>query len=182
MAKQLKSKNRLIKILGIVLLLAFGATYILSVFPSNKFGKRQQSKVQKINIDFIKDGELQVLDSLNNEFLSFDIEIADDDFKTQQGLMYRNSMKASQGMLFVFDNEQPRSFWMKNTQIPLDLIYANKDLKIVSISKNAKAYDKTSLPSKYPAQFVFEINAGLSDKLGIKVGQKLKWQRIEKEE
>lgn len=179
MAKQ-KGKNRLIQIVGIVLLLAFGATYILKVFPSDKYSKREQNKIQKVNIDFTKQGELSILDSLNNELAKFDIEIADTDFKTQQGLMYRSSMAANQGMLFVFEKEAMKSFWMRNTQIALDLIYADKDQKIVSIWKNAKPFDdKTSLSSKYPAQYVFEINAGLSDKLGLAPGQKMEWKRID---
>ena len=72
-------------------------------------------------------------------------------------------MNPNEGMLFIFKDEQPRSFYMKNTLIPLDIIYLNKDKAVVSIQKNAKPLDESSLPSEQPAMYVLEVNAGLSE-------------------
>ncbi len=101
---------------------------------------------------------------------NLDIEIADDEYQRQTGLMYRHSMENNQAMLFIFKDERPRSFYMKNTEIPLDIIYFDKNKRIVSIRKNAKPFDETSLPSQKPSQYVLEVNAGLSDKWKLKPG------------
>ncbi len=124
-------------------------------------------------ITFTKEGELQLFKAENDSIItSLDIEIADDDYQTETGLMYRQSMTQNQAMLFVFKNMQPRSFYMKNTQIPLDIIYFNAEKEIVSIQKNAKPLDETSLPSQAASQYVLEVNAGLSDKWKLEKGDK----------
>ena len=107
---------------------------------------------------------------------TFGVEIADTTEKQALGLMFRDSMPDDQGMLFIFPNEAPRSFWMKNTRIPLDIMYFDKELKMVSISANTppcKISRCPSYPSKGPAMYVFELNAGAAKKLGVGEGDKL---------
>jgi len=177
MAKK-SNKNKYLGYVALALVIAFGATYILSSFPSNKFQQRKVQKVKKVNIPFTKHGDLQIISATGDTIKNLSIEIADDDFHTQQGLMYRSSLEENNAMLFIFPDVSKRWFYMKNTQIGLDIIYANENGKIVSIAKNAKPYDETSLPSDYPAKYVLEINDGLSDTWGIKVGDKLVWTRL----
>ena len=110
----------------------------------------------------------QINDSITKPITTIDIEIADDEYQTQTGLMYRKSMLPNQGMLFIFPEEAPRSFYMKNTEFALDIIYIDKNNKVVSIQKNAKPYDETSLPSEGPAQYVLEVNAQLTDSWNLK--------------
>lgn len=105
-----------------------------------------------------------------------DIEVANNEFETQQGLMFRQSMEDKQGMLFIFDNMEPRSFWMRNTYIPLDIIFIDNQRKVVSIQKNAPILNDGSLPSEGPAQFVLEMNGGWCDKNGIEKGDQLDWR------
>lgn len=104
---------------------------------------------------------------------SFDIETADTEYKRTTGLMYRKKMKDNQAMLFIFPDEQPRYFWMHNTYIPLDIIFLDKNGKIVSVQKNAKPLNDQSLPSGKPAQYVLEIKGGLYDRLGLQTGDSL---------
>ena len=78
-------------------------------------------------------------------------------------------------MLFIFQEELPRSFYMKNTEFSLDIIYINKKKKVVSIKKNTIPYDKNSLPSGKPVLYVLEIKAGLSDRWGIENGDSVRW-------
>ena len=85
----------------------------------------------------------------------------------------RKEMDENKGMLFIFTNEDWRSFWMHNTLIPLDIIYVNAKREVVSICKNTNTLDDTSLPSEAPAMYVIEINAGLCDKYGIDKGTKV---------
>lgn len=129
-------------------------------------------------ITFTKNGELSLLKAQTDSVIAtLDIEIADDEYKTQTGLMYRSSMAANHGMLFIFPREQPRSFYMKNTEIPLDIIYLNSKKEITSIQKDAKAFDETSLPSEVPSQYVLEVNAGLSNTWNLEKGDRVKFSR-----
>ena len=107
---------------------------------------------------------------------TFAVEIADTSEKQALGLMFRDNMEADKGMLFIFPNEAPRSFWMKNTRIPLDIMYFDKELKMVSVSADTPPCKVTrcpSYPSKAPAMYVLELNAGAAKKLGVGVGDKL---------
>ena len=136
--------------------------------------KEEKKTVKPVVINFKKEGELTIKKAANDSIIkTIDIEIADDDYQTQTGMMYRDSMKDNQGMLFVFPDARFHSFYMKNTRIPLDIIYIGSDKKIVSFQKNAKAFDETSLPSDAPAQYVLEINAGLADKWNLEVGDSI---------
>lgn len=105
--------------------------------------------------------------------VTFRVQAADTESTRRTGLMFRADMPANEGMIFLFEKQQPLTFWMKNTLIPLDMIFFDQDWKIVSIQKNAqpcKADPCLLYPSEGPAKFVLEINGGLSDKLGIKEG------------
>lgn len=146
----------------------------LFTFYNCKDNKSSENKSLTKEISFSKEGELQLLKAENDSIIaSLDIEIADDEYSTQTGLMYRHSMAENQAMLFVFNNMQPRSFYMKNTEIPLDIIYLNAEKEIVSIQKNAKPFDESSLTSEAPSQYVLEINAGLSEKWKLEKGDKI---------
>lgn len=126
--------------------------------------EQKQNTAPKQDIGFSKEGELQLFKKDTDSVIaSLNIEFAKSDYETQTGLMYRKSMNPNEGMLFIFKDEQPRSFYMKNTLIPLDIIYLNKDKAVVSIQKNAKPLDESSLPSEQPAMYVLEVNAGLSE-------------------
>lgn len=126
---------------------------------------------------FVKEGELALLDPSGKKVITkIDIEIAEVPQEREQGLMYRKSMSDKQGMLFLFEFMEEQSFWMHNTYISLDIIYLNDKLEVVSIQKNAPPQSDKPLPSGKPAQYVLEINGGLSDKLGIKPGYKVAWQ------
>ncbi|MFT4091862.1 MAG: DUF192 domain-containing protein [Asticcacaulis sp.] len=110
---------------------------------------------------------------------AFKVEIADDEFERAKGLMYRESMAADQGMLFLFPDVSERSFWMHNTPLYLDIIYISPTGHVVSIQKNAIPYDKTLLKSYGEAVAVLEINGGLSDQLGIKAGDRVEHRFFE---
>ena len=93
--------------------------------------------------------------------------------------MYRNTLEVNQGMLFAFEQEAVLNFYMKNTPLALDLIFLNKELEIVHIHKNAIPNDPTGISSVKPAQYVFEIQAGLSDQYEIQEGDQITYQKLE---
>ena len=126
---------------------------------------------------FNKDGELTFTDSLGNSIIKIDLEIADNEYKRQLGLMNRPTMEENQGMLFIFPVEQMQSFWMRNTLISLDMIFVNKDKKIVTIHKNTKVLSSQSYPSTEPSMYVVEVVGGFTDRHNIVVGDKINWMR-----
>lgn len=143
------------------------------------FGCKEEEKVIKPNeITFVKHGELIVYKAKTDSVIgSFDIEIADDDYETQTGLMHRPSMANTNAMLFIFPDTKMRSFYMKNTLIPLDIIYLDDNKTVVSIQEHAKPMDETSLPSEAPAMYVLEINAGLSKQFSIVTGDRIEFSK-----
>jgi len=127
---------------------------------------------------FNKEGELKFLDNQGKLITDIDIEIADDDYQTQRGLMYRRRMKEDRGMLFIFPDETERSFWMKNTFISLDILYINANKEIVSIAENTVPKSEESIWSGAPAKYVVELVAGFVAQHQIKVGDTFTFKRV----
>jgi len=150
--------------------------FIFLAFLSCKNDAKREIKTESIS--FTKEGELAIIATETDTIkANFDIEIAENEYETHTGLMYRKSMKKDRGMLFIQPIESLQYFYMKNTEIPLDIIYINSGMKIVSFQKNARPLDENSLPSNVPAKYVLEINAGLSDQLGLQVGDSISFSR-----
>jgi uncharacterized membrane protein (UPF0127 family) len=106
----------------------------------------------------------------------FSVELAQTQQKQALGLMFRESMPQDHGMLFLFPVEAMRSFWMKNTKIPLDIFYFDADLKLVSVSENTppcRSQRCPGYPSIGPAKYVLELNAGKAAELGVQQGDQL---------
>ena len=122
---------------------------------------------------FKKEAEAYLIKSTGDTITNLDLEVADDDYTRETGLMFRNSMKDHQGMLFVFPKEEYRSFYMKNTRMSLDLLFLDANYKIVDFQEHAQPLDESPLPSKIPAKYVLELNAGLTKKLLLEVNDKL---------
>lgn len=163
---------RLFVILGLVLAMAFLiAQPYLSTNSQNRIDRRAE-------LEFKKEGQLSFFDSQNNQLIkTIDIEISEGDYETALGLMYRYSMSDSAGMLFIMEKEEPKSFWMKDTYISLDIIYLNRNLEIVTIQKYTQPLSEQSIPSYKKAKYVIEVNAGFCDKLNIEEGDTVSYER-----
>ncbi|RMD83201.1 MAG: DUF192 domain-containing protein [Candidatus Dadabacteria bacterium] len=98
------------------------------------------------------------------------VEIAATPEKRTRGLMWREKLGADEGMLFVFDDARPRSFWMKNTPLPLDIVFIGPDRRVVAIAEHTEPYSTRAIPSGAPARWVLETNAGFCRKHGVLVG------------
>jgi len=105
----------------------------------------------------------------------FSVELATTPEDQQLGLMFREHMDADKGMLFIFPSEGMRSFWMKNTRIPLDILYFDDELRLVSVAnaKPCRVQRCPGYPSKGPARYVLELNAGKAAELALKPGDEL---------
>ncbi|MGJ8667414.1 MAG: DUF192 domain-containing protein [Patiriisocius sp.] len=138
--------------------------------------EEKKTKVLTKEIAFTNDGRLTVYKQNTEEAIhTFTIETAEGEYETQTGLMYRKSLPQDSGMLFIFDNEQPRSFYMKNTEIELDILYIDANKKIVKIYRKAKPMDPTSLPSGVPVKYVLELGGAVSSSRGIVEGDRVEW-------
>ena len=122
----------------------------------------------------------QISISSGERLIKVNVEIADDNYERQQGLMFRESLNENNGMVFVFEDENFQSFWMKNTLIPLDIIFIDKNFKIVDI-KNAMPCNEdpcAAYDSAKPAKYVLEVNGGFAAKNSIEAGDKVDLKEI----
>jgi uncharacterized membrane protein (UPF0127 family) len=106
---------------------------------------------------------------------SFRVEVAATPEQQARGLMFRTSMAPDEGMIFPMDPPRGASFWMRNTVIPLDLLFIAADGRILNIAANAMPYDESQLPSIGPVKAVLELNGGRAAQLGIVPGDKVAW-------
>ena len=106
--------------------------------------------------------------------LKFEVDLATNDAERSHGLMFRKQLGAYEGMLFDFYQEMPVSFWMKNTLIPLDMVFIAADGTVKHVHANAVPMSTDAIPSLYPVRAVLEINGGSAALLGIKPGDKVK--------
>lgn len=156
--------------------------FIASQIPWNKFSGSKQSTnnydptIQSNRVQtskattFEKEGELFISDKEGTSKATINIEVADSEEERNLGLMYRKKMDDNNGMLFVFDNDAPRNFWMKNTYLSLDFIFINSQNEIVNIKKNIAPMSEAGVPSDVPAKYVLELNAGYADGYQLQIG------------
>lgn len=104
----------------------------------------------------------------------FQTEVMRSDAERARGLMHRRYLPEDRGMLFDFKTEQPVAMWMKNTYLPLDMIFIAKDGRIVNIAENTEPMSERTIASGAPSLAVLEINAGVSAKLGLKAGDRVR--------
>lgn len=118
-------------------------------------------------LSFIRDGDL--LDTIT-------IEIVEKPAEIQRGLMFRESMREDRGMLFIFPQSKVQSFWMRNTHIPLDIIFINGAREILKIARHTKPLTDTPIVCERPAKYVLEVNAGFAEEYDIQPGDRISWE------
>lgn len=106
------------------------------------------------------------------------VEVADTPDTQARGLMYRTRLDPDDGMVFLFDTEREQSFWMKNTQIPLDMIFVSRDGRIVGIHANAEPLSLRPITVGVPSRVVLEVNAGFAAAHGLAVGDSVTYRNI----
>lgn len=104
----------------------------------------------------------------------FNVELADDAAEQAQGLMFRETLPKSAGMLFVYDSPRHARFWMKNTLIPLDMIFIDQTGQVLRIAEQARPLDETPIDGGDGVLMILEINGGLAKSLGISVGSQVR--------
>ena len=122
---------------------------------------------------FVKEGKLAFVSEKGDTLSRIDIEVAATDAEREQGLMFRTSIGEKTGMLFLFDETDYQSFWMKNTPSSLDILFISPENKILNIHKYTSPYSVEGLPSSGPSNKVVEVRAGYCDKYKIEPGGKI---------
>ncbi|HUF42954.1 MAG TPA: DUF192 domain-containing protein [Verrucomicrobiae bacterium] len=110
--------------------------------------------------------------------VSFEVEVADTPAKRERGLQFRRELAENRGMMFIFPDESQQSFWMKNTPIPLDMIFIDGRFRIVGIVEQTKPFSLEARGVAAPSRYVLEINGGLSKRHGIQVGDSVRFDGI----
>lgn len=170
----------LIFLLVLIILLVASCTYLHKnankELPEKKIPLESVKPVDKAK--FIKEGKVIFFSKeTKKEIIQIDVEIADNPDEIATGLMYRHCMPDKAGMLFIYEETQPLAFWMKNTYIPLDIIFVDENMQIVTIKKNTKPLSEKLILSNRDSMYVVEVNAGFCDKYGIKIGDYLAYEK-----
>lgn len=132
----------------------------------------------KPQYSFRHDANLQITGVSGQPKASFKVEIAQTAEQQMQGLKYRDSLAADQGMLFIFARTDYHSFWMQDTYLPLDMIFIDKDGRIVHIEENTIPFDENPIFPERPCQYVLELPAGTAEKQNLKLMDTVKWQKL----
>ena len=122
---------------------------------------------------FLKKEKIVIENKLSKNKEFFLVELAKNEYEKKKGLQCKKYLKKNEGMLFIWSDEDYRNFWMKNTAIPLDLIFINSKFEIVYIYFNATPFSKKSIRSQKRAKFVLELNSGVFKNKGFNVGDKI---------
>lgn len=152
---------------ALIFFTAVGSLLFISCDGSDS---RNQTDVPAEERSLTYETQVAFLSSSGDTLSVIDAAIADDQESRTQGLMNVQSMPQDAGMIFIFDENQPRSFWMASTPLSLDLIFANEEFEIVRIHRNAAPYSQDSIASGAPAKYVVEVNAGYTVQYDINEG------------
>lgn len=154
----------------IVLILAVTGWFMSRPAKQDTTGELKVVK-KRAEPEFQHEGMLFFINGLSGDTLSrLKIEIVDNWQDINLGLMFRSKLEQDQGMFFIFENEEEQVFWMKDTGISLDVIFADADLRIVHMARHTVPYSKEPIMSIVPAKYVIEVNAGYCDNHQIENG------------
>jgi uncharacterized membrane protein (UPF0127 family) len=146
---------------------------------SKNMEQKTESQERNRSVIFRKKGTLIFINRILHEISKrIEIEVADSASEKNQGLMNRTSMPDSRGMLFVLERFGPRSMWMKNTHIPLDVIYVNDNYEVISIQKYNKPLSTKSIISRKDAMYMIEVSAGFCDRYQIREGDRVRFSYL----
>jgi hypothetical protein len=129
--------------------------------------------------EFRHDGTLTFISASGDSLTTIDIEIADTNPTRAQGLMYRRSMRYDRGMLFVFDEPGTGGMWMRNTPLPLDMIFVDADGEIINIVERTTPFSDESIKPEAPRKYVIEVRAGFVERHNLDDTARITWSRLD---
>lgn len=142
--------------------------------------EESERSVERVNRVLDYSSEVSFYSSDGERLIStVEVAVADDDLSRSEGLMDVHSLPSDSGMLFIFEGDQPRSFWMANTPLSLDILFANSEMEIVRIHRNTPPYSHEQIRSELPAKYVVEVNAGYTLRHDITEGMRISISNLE---
>ncbi len=173
-------KSRRLSMIDLLVILAVVAGmslfYKLSVNRTLAIQENIQESVSQKTV--LKQGKVVFYDSANRKKIEILVEIAENEYHQSKGLMFREDMSENEGMLFTYEDELQRFFWMKNTTVPLDIIFVDATFQIIKIHKNTLPLSENVYPSGLPAKFAVEVRAGFSDRYQLETGNRVSWEKF----
>ena len=140
--------------------------------------ENNNTNIKTEEVTFTKEGNLDIFKKETDSIITqLNIEFAESEYETQTGLMYRRRMENTEAMLFIFPDVAMHSFYMKNTEIPLDIIFIDEKMNIVSFQENAEPFNENGLSSRVPVKYVLEVNAGLVKEWSLAIGDQIAFER-----
>lgn len=140
--------------------------------------ENNKTSIKTEEVTFTKEGNLDIFKKETDSIITqLNIEFAESEYETQTGLMYRRRMENTEAMLFIFPDVAMHSFYMKNTAIPLDIIFIDEKMNIVSFQENAEPFNENGLSSRVPVKYVLEVNAGLVKEWSLAIGDQIAFER-----
>jgi len=155
------------------------ALFLLATLLLAGCGSEDTRNTISMGNEFTKEGTLSFVQPNDSVLRTIDIEIADTPQERARGLMFRRAMGYDKGMLFLFDEADESGFWMKNTPMPLDIIFVGPDSQVVSISERTQPFSEEQIRPTAPKQFVVEVRAGFVDRFGVTEDMRIRWQRTD---
>lgn len=128
---------------------------------------------------FQKEGRLAFLQPNGDTLRAIDIEIADTDEERERGLMHRRSLGYDRGMLFIFDEVDDGGMWMRNTPLPLDIVFVAPDSQVINIARRTTPFSDETIEPAAPRKFVVEVRAGFANRFGLNDSTRLRWTRMD---
>jgi uncharacterized membrane protein (UPF0127 family) len=175
------NRTLIIRLGGGLVIVAILGLIIPVLGPWLGLGSAPKPKRAEVTTDFepqfTEEGHGAFVGANGDTIAEFRLELAESTAETTQGMMFRRQVPEGTGMLFIMPEERYQSFWMRNTYVPLDIIYLNSDGIVVSIQANAQPLNETPLPSEGPAKYVLEIAGGQAAARGINPGNQWLWTR-----
>lgn len=153
-------------------LLVFAATFFLFSCSSEKEQPQTESPLPSRTLDYT--ATVSFLNPDGSVISEIDAAVADNDRSRSEGLMDIHDLPETAGMLFIFEDEAPRSFWMASTPLSLDIFYVNEAMEIVRVHQNTPPYSHESIESELPAKYVIEVNAGYALRHDITEGRTIR--------
>lgn len=138
-------------------------------------GESQQSTNGEAT--FENEGTLTFYHRNGEELKTIDVDIADTDTERQRGLMRQRTLGFDRGMLFIFDEVDRGGMWMKNTPLPLDIVFVAPDSQVINIARRTTPFSENTIEPDAPRKFVVEVRAGFADRFGLTDSTRVRWTR-----
>lgn len=128
---------------------------------------------------FQKEGTLTFYQPDGTELKTINVQIADTDAERQRGLMRQRTLGFNRGMLFIFDEVNTGGMWMKNTPLPLDIVFVAPDSQVINIARRTTPFSEESIEPTAPRKFVVEVRSGFANRYGLSDSTRVRWMRTE---